>query len=318
MPDLQDRLHGIAVGAAVGDALGMPLEFNPPPPEHGRVTEMLDGPLPAGSFTDDTEMALGLAESLLIDSPLNARDLVGRFTGWYQSQPSDVGIHTARVLRLIASGVDSKEAASQVQTQEPDSAGNGCVMRAWPLAIARHADPGLLAAETRIQSEITHIHADSVNGSLLFNFILYHILQGQNASPQSLIRQAIFQATELIPLDADFLLTVNLSPLRLPVDLKNSGWVRHSIESALWAVQTSGSFEEALVKVVNLGNDADTAGCITGAIAGALYGYQNIPLRWRQKLHGEYPIRSGHLWFEQDFVHLADQLAGLGANSPIK
>ena len=311
MLELQDRLRGIAVGAAVGDALGMPLEFHPRRPLSAPVTEMEAGPLPEGTFTDDTEMALCLAESLLLTSPLSARDLSARFAAWYQSQPSDVGLHTARVLKLISQGASHTEAARKVQAEEPESAGNGGVMRSWPVAIARYANPALLAAETRIQCEITHTHADSINGALVFNFILYQILQESQSSPEAVIRQAVMQATDQVALEEDFLLTLNLAPLRYRDDLTNSGWVRHSLESALWAVQTTRSFEEALVRVVNLGNDADTAGCITGAIAGALYGLQNIPVRWRQALHGEYPIHSGHLWFERDFIVLADKLAAL-------
>ena len=293
--------------------MGMPLEFQPPQPEYDQINEMLDGPLPAGSFTDDTEMSLCLAESLLLTSPLNARDLAARFTAWFQSQPPDIGIHTAQVLAQIAQGVSYQKAAHQVQASDPDAAGNGCIMRAWPLAIARYQDPGLLAAETRIQCKITHPHPDCLNGALLLNFILYQILQQESAAPEAAIRQAVLLATNQVALDPDLLLTVTLAPMRLRKDLKNSGWVRHTIESALWAVMTTRSFEEALVKVVNLGNDADTAGCVTGAISGALYGLGGIPQRWRKALHGEYPIRSGHLWFEQDFIDLADQLAALSS-----
>jgi ADP-ribosyl-[dinitrogen reductase] hydrolase len=311
MIELQDRLRGIAVGAAVGDALGMPLEFHPPRPANSFVTEMIPGPLPEGTFTDDTEMALCLAESLLLTSPLDMHDLAGRFTGWYQSQPSDIGIHTARVLKSILKGSEITQAAHEIQAQDPDSAGNGSIMRAWPIAIARHKNEILLTAETRIQCELTHIHPDAVQGTLFFNFILFHILQAFSESPESIIRLAIQQAVNQVTLDPEFTLMVNLSAMRLPMDLKNTGWIRHTLESALWAVQTTRSFEEALVKVVNLGHDADTAGAVTGAIAGALYGLQGIPTRWRKSLHGEYPIHSGHLWFEQDFIHLADQLASL-------
>ena len=94
-------------------------------------------------------------------------------------------------------------------------------------------------------------------------------------------------------------------PVRMRNDLKNSGWVRHTLETALWATMTTLSFEEALVKAVNLGNDADTGGAITGAIAGALYGLSGIPARWKEAIHGEYPLRSGKLWFLNDFIDLA-------------
>jgi ADP-ribosyl-[dinitrogen reductase] hydrolase len=311
MTDLQDRLRGIAVGAAIGDALGMPLEFHPPHSEFDLETEMIDGPLPSGSFTDDTEMALCLAESLLLTSPLDVQDLAGRFMGWYQSKPPDVGVHTAAVLRQMIKGQPIDKAAHLIQQQEPDSAGNGALMRTWPIAIARYNQPGLLASETQLQTELTHGHPDCVSGSLFLNFLLYQILQEGSRQPAEIIRQVVQKAQDQSALDPDFLLMLNLAPMRARSDLKNSGWVRHTLESALWAVMTTLSFEEALVRVVNLGNDADTAGSVTGAIAGALYGLSGIPTRWKDGLHGEYPLRSNKLWFVRDFVKLADQLAAL-------
>jgi len=109
-------------------------------------------------------------------------------------------------------------------------------------------------------------------------------------------------------------LVIDLAPVRSRDNLRNTGWVRHTVESALWAVLTTRSFEEALVKAVNLGNDADTGGAITGAIAGALYGLSGIPTRWKEAIHGVYPLRSGKLWFLNDFIDLADRLAALGDN----
>jgi ADP-ribosyl-[dinitrogen reductase] hydrolase len=314
MTDLQDRLRGIAVGAVVGDALGMPLEFKPPRSEYNLETEMVKGPLPAGTFTDDTEMALALAESLFISSPLDVQDLAGRFTGWYQSRPSDIGIHTAAVLKLIAEGVPVGKAAKQVQKKDPDSAGNGGLMRTWPIAIARHKQPGFLTSETALQTELTHCHADCINGSLFLNSVLYQILQESQRPAAEIVRIAIQKAKDQVALDEDFLLAINLAPMRMRNDLKNSGWVRDTLESALWAVMTTLSFEEALVRAVNLGNDADTTGAVTGAIAGALYGLSGIPARWKDAIHGEYPLRSGKLWFVKDFIELADKLAVLSDN----
>jgi ADP-ribosyl-[dinitrogen reductase] hydrolase len=309
--DIQDRLRGIMVGAVVGDALGMPLEFQPPRPEYDLETEMINGALPAGSFTDDTEMALALSESLLISSPLDVQDLAGRFVAWYQCRPPDIGIHTAAVLKLIAGGVSIDKAARQVQEANPDSSSNGALMRTWPIAIARYSQPGLLTAETSLQTELTHCHPDCVNASLLLNFILYQILQESQYQPAEIVRRAIQQATDQVAFDEDFMLMMNLAPLRMRNDVKNSGWVRHTMETALWAVMTTLSFEEALVKAVNLGNDADTGGAITGAIAGALYGLGGIPKRWKDAIHGEYPLHSGKLWFLNDFIELADKLATL-------
>ncbi|KAF0111362.1 MAG: ADP-ribosylglycohydrolase [Chloroflexi bacterium] len=315
MTDHKDRLRGIAVGAVVGDALGMPLEFHPPHPAHDMTTEMESGPLPAGTFTDDTEMALALAESLQIANPLDGRDLSGRFTAWYQSRPSDVGIHTSKVLKLIAKGTPWQEASETIYKANPDSAGNGSMMRCWPLAISRWENPALLVAESKLQSEITHQHPDCINGAILLNLILHKLIHsGVNTPPGAAMREAVAASVQQVNLSEDFRLAIDLAPLRTRDDLKNTGWVRHTLESAVWAVLTTQSFEEALVQAVNLGWDADTTGCVTGAIAGALYGMDRIPSRWKDAIHGEYPLRSGRLWFLKDFIDLADRLSALATN----
>ncbi len=313
MEFIQDKLRGIAVGAAVGDALGMPLEFHPPRPMYDLATDMVKGPLPAGTFTDDTEMALALAESLLLVNPLDTRDLAARFSGWYQSSPSDIGIHTQKVLKMIARGTPWQEAAQSVQAEKPESAANGSVMRCWPVAVARWDSPALLVAESRLQSEVTHPHPDCMNACVLINLILAELVHRRPGSPtDAALRQAVANAVEQVDLGNDFRLLVDLAPVRSRDYLKNTGWVRHTVESALWAVLTTRSFEEALIQAVNLGWDADTTGCVTGAVAGALYGLEAIPKRWSETLHGEYPLRSGRLWFLKDFIALADQLSSIG------
>lgn len=312
MQNIDEKIRGMVVGAVIGDALGMPLEFHPPRPLNAFVTEMEEGPLPAGCFTDDTEMSLAVAESLLAKSPLDAQDLSDRFVQWYASRPSDVGIHTSRVLELIQAGSSWQQAVKKAQDEEPDNAGNGSLMRAWPVAAVRWNDPGLLIAESRLQSEITHPHQDCLNGCVLLNLVLVHLIRRDDReSPDEALREALASALEQVSLDDQFALTVHLAPVRLRENLKNSGWVRHTLESALWGVLTTQSFEEALVKVVNLGHDADTAGCVTGAVAGAMYGLDGIPARWKEEIHGEYPLRSGRMWFLQDFIQLADKLGKL-------
>jgi len=310
MNPITDRLQGIAVGAIAGDALGMPLEFHPIRPIYDLETEMIAGPLPAGTFTDDTEMALALAESLLSHFPLDADDLAERFAAWYTSDPSDVGIHTSLVLEKIANGVSWQEAAQKVQELDPESAGNGSLMRGWPLVIARWQQPAQLVEESRLQSLVTHPHPDCVNACVFINLMLYELVhRPADIPPNAALRQAVAAAVEQVELDPDFRLLVDLAPVRTRETLFNSGWVRHTVEASLWAVLTTRSFEEALVQAVNLGNDADTTGAVTGAIAGALYGLKAIPHRWRDALRGEYPIRSGCNWSVSDFITLADRLS---------
>ncbi len=306
---LQDRAWGCAVGAAVGDALGMPLEFGPRRPSTMLVQEMTAGRLPAGTFTDDTEMALALGESLLAHRPLDADDLARRFGLWLGSSPPDVGNHTRSVLSLIAAGLPWEEAVRTVQARRPDSAGNGSVMRCWPVALAHPPNPSApgdecaaLLQESRLQSRVTHPHPDCEAGSAFINATIYALLQG--TAPAKAVAWA--QDAAMVP---EPLRSVITAAPRLPREaLANSGWVQHTIESAVWGLLTTASFEEAVIQVVNLGRDADTAGAVVGALAGAAYGFSQIPERWRRDLRGEWPPRSGRVWRVEEFVALADRL----------
>jgi ADP-ribosyl-[dinitrogen reductase] hydrolase len=162
------------------------------------------------------------------------------------------------------------------------------------------------------QSEVTHPHPDCVNSCVLFSLILHKLIHREANTPaNAAVRQAVSASVEQVELGDELRKVVNLAPVRSREELPNTGWVQHTIESALWAVMTTQSFEEALIQAVNLGHDADTTGTVAGAIAGALYGLDAIPARWKEVIHGEYPLKSGKLWFLADFIQLADQLSAL-------
>jgi ADP-ribosyl-[dinitrogen reductase] hydrolase len=301
---VRNRARGCAVGAAVGDALGMPLEFGPRRPLDALVRDMGPGRLPAGTFTDDTEMALALAESLVARCPLDPADLAQRFVAWLHSGPDDVGIHTHNVLTRIAAGEPWDRAVEAEQQLRPHSAGNGSVMRCWPVALAHAQDLDRLLADSRLQSRVTHPHPDCKAGSAFVNATLYFLLHG--VAPAGAVARGL-QASEVL----DPLRTLLVqAPARQREQLDNTGWVRHTLESAVWALQTTDSFEEAVVQVVNLGGDADTAGAVAGALAGTAYGLEAIPLSWREALQGEWPLHSGVRWRVSDLVGLADRLLG--------
>jgi ADP-ribosyl-[dinitrogen reductase] hydrolase len=304
-PTVRDRARGCAVGAAVGDALGMPLEFGPRQPAGRLVRDMRAGRIPAGTFTDDTEMALALADSLLAHCPLDGDDLAHRFVAWHRAGPDDVGIHTSTVLSGIAAGRPWQQVVEAVQRRNPDSAGNGSVMRCWPVALARWENLDRLLADSRLQSRVTHPHPECVAGSKFVNATIFHLLH--QIPPAEAVGRALADVQLPPPLRA----VVEAAPERPRQALNNSGWVRHTLESAVWGLLTTDSFEEAVVQVVNLGNDADTAGTVVGALAGAAYGLEAIPTRWRVSLRGEWPLRSGVVWGVQDVIELADQLVCL-------
>lgn len=298
-----DRIRGVAVGAAVGDALGMPLEFMPPRQENEQVSNMLPGRIPAGSFTDDTEMALALAESLLHHCPLDPVDLSTRFVSWMDGNPPDIGNHTRAVLLRMASGQDWNHAVAAVQQANPSSAGNGSVMRCWPAALIWWHNMASLIQDSVLQSQVTHPHPECNAGSAFVNATIAHLVQG--VAPAEAVNQAL-RDVDMPQALRD--LIVN-APHKSRTELPNTGWVRHTLESAVWGLLTTDDFESAVVQVVNLGSDADTAGAVVGAMAGAAYGYASIPQRWHTMLKGEYPLGSAKVWHADDFIQLADALA---------
>jgi ADP-ribosyl-[dinitrogen reductase] hydrolase len=301
--DRADRLRGVAVGAAVGDALGMPLEFKPPLPANRLVRAMQPGRLPAGSFTDDTEMALALADSLLDRATLDGADLARRFVAWYEERPPDIGIHTATVLREISLGCAWETASRAAHLAHPHSAGNGSVMRCWPVALAHGGDFDALGRDSRLQSEVTHAHPECLAACAFVNATICLLLAGE--TPRAAVAAGLAAAAPPPGLrDA-----IEAAPGKGRNELPNTGWVRHTIESAVWGLLTTDSFEEAVVQVANLGNDADTAAAVAGALAGAAYGLEAIPAAWRNALRGEWPVGSGEQWDAARFAALADRLA---------
>ncbi len=302
-PHILDRLRGVAVGAALGDAFGMPLEFKPAVDLHELVRSLKPGRLPAGAFTDDTEMALALAESLEARHPLDAADLASRFLDWYHRDPADIGNQTRSVLKSIDRLKDWEKVSAESLRFRPDSAPNGSVMRCWPVAIAWWNCPPQLAADSALQSRVTHPHAECVAASVFLNTWIAGLVQGKNAL------QSFEQALSGVEMPEGLRTAVKGAPAMRREALNNSGWARHSLQTAAWAVLTTSSFAEAVIQAANLGNDADTGAAVTGAVAGAAYGLDAIPAEWRRQLHGEWPIRSKKIWIEKDFVALADRLA---------
>jgi ADP-ribosyl-[dinitrogen reductase] hydrolase len=302
---LQDRIRGVAVGAAIGDALGMPLEFCRATPSDQLVRDLLPGRLPAGSFTDDTEMALAVAESLLARKPLNPDDLGQRFVSWYRLGPPDVGIYTSSVLSRIAAGASWDLAAQEVQQRQPESAGNGSLMRNWPVALAHWKSPVECLADSVLQSRVTHPHTECVAACAFENSMILALLHGARPA------DALIRAHQQIVLPPGLAAFVDEAPHRQREELRNTGWVRHTLESAVWGLLTTSNFEEAVIQVANLGADADTSAAVVGALAGATYGLSGIPHRWVEMLRGEWPLSSGMILRADDFIALAEQLSGM-------
>ena len=276
-----DRAKGALVGLALGDALGTTLEFarrDTEPP----VTDLVGGGpfgLAAGEWTDDTSMALCLADSLLAAGGLDVRDLAERCCRWYEEgynsvtgECFDIGVTTARAL-------DSFRATGAPLSgrTDPHSAGNGSLMRLSPVAIRWWHDGAAAVEAARLQSRTTHGAAQAVEACALFAELLVEAIGG--ASKETVLRARDW------PGDAEIAKVAARSWRTKDRDaISSSGYVLHTLEAALWCVDRTKSVEEALILAANLADDADTVAAVTGQLAGALWGMSGVPAAWLAKL----------------------------------
>ncbi len=284
------------MGLAVGDALGTTLEFSARDslPHHADITGGGPFHLKPGQWTDDTSMALALAESLVAHPAFDPRDLMDRFVAWADTGAYsctgtcfDIGIATRGALARY--GRTGDPFAGSVA---PDTAGNGSLMRLAPAVLHTLDDPQSGQSLAAAQSRTTHGATQAVQGCVLFAEILRTaILTGSKA-----------KALNPRPWDGDPAITAVAAGQwrgKLRSAIRSSGYVVDTLEAALWAVDQTDSFEAALVLAVNLGDDADTVGAVTGQLAGAIYGVSAMPDAWTSKI----------AWREK-IVALADRLAG--------
>jgi ADP-ribosyl-[dinitrogen reductase] hydrolase len=268
---------------ACGDALGRPVEFNSASEisaEHGRLDEMVGHGTwnqPAGTITDDTEQALCIARSLVEQQDFDPADIADRFVAWYDSGPFDIGRMTMRSLSRLKHGDAWDEAGQHVweQSREGQNAGNGSVMRCPPLAIPYASDWDRLAEVSRQSSQITHADPRCTEGCAVLNLTVAGLLEDVDTPLQD--------ALDYVGADAPDELVTALEPLARgdsPGTLETSGYVVHSLQTALHDGLVSDSAEEAVVTAVNRGGDTDTIGAIAGAVAGARFGASQLPDRW--------------------------------------
>jgi ADP-ribosyl-[dinitrogen reductase] hydrolase len=283
--DMRSHFRGCLLGAAVGDALGGPVEFMDARAierKHKRVTEMIGGgwlKLAPGQYTDDTQMMLALAESLVERDAFDADDIASRFVSWLESNPPDVGNHTRAVLKRMSAGADWKTSSNAVQRASPSSAGNGSVMRCAPIALWDWNDASLRAEHSRVQSEITHAHQECQWSCALVNSFIAHAMT--TGVRDAALDRALAECRDA---PGHIRKRMGVAAGKSRAELNPTGYVLDTVDCAIWSLMNSYSFEEALIEAVNLGGDADTTGAVCGALAGAFYGESDIPARWLEPL----------------------------------
>ena len=278
---IQDRAVGTLVGLAVGDALGTTLEFTArdsyPP-----LTDIVGGGpfnLAPGQWTDDTSMALALADSLSICGDLDPADLMRRFVSWRDDgaysctgRCFDIGTTVSQSLRRwqhtgdpIAGSID------------PNSAGNGSLMRLAPVALFPWPNREKILQCAADQGRTTHAAPEAISGCVAFADMLTDAINGQSRLEVLRTRAGPY---------AGAIRTIMGGSWRGKGrgKIQSSGYVAHSLEAAIWSVARTADFSGAVLCAANLGGDADTTAAIAGQLAGALYGLSGIPSSWLTKL----------------------------------
>jgi ADP-ribosylglycohydrolase len=285
-----ERYLGSMLGLAAGDAVGAQVEFMRPG-DFEPVTDMVGGGvfrLPAGAFTDDTSMALCLAQSLVERGGFDPVDQLERYLRWIREGYMSSTGRAFDVGGTCADAILRFEATRQPYcgSTNPNRAGNGSIMRLAPVPLFFAREPEKAVEMSAASSRTTHGAPNAVDGCRYLGALIVGAVSG--ASKEELLSPRYTPAPglwERAPLaDAIREIADGSFVTKDPPEIRGTGYVVDSLEAALWAFHRGHSFEEGLMLAVNLGDDADTTAAVYGQLAGAFYGVSAIPRRFRDRL----------------------------------
>jgi ADP-ribosyl-[dinitrogen reductase] hydrolase len=296
----------------VCDAVGTTLEFKPPGTFEPIADMVGGGPfrLEPGQWTDDTSMALCLAESLIVQQGFDPADQMSRYVRWSrEGHLSSNGVCfdiggtvKSALLRFEASGEPFSGST------DPHSAGNGSIMRLAPVPLFFARDPKQAISMSGMSSRTTHGAQTAVDACRYLGALILGALQG--------VRKEELLSDHYCPVPGYWKghpLCPEITAIasgsfkeKEPPEIKGSGYVVESLEAALWAFYNSSSFKEGCLLAVNLGDDADTTGAVYGQLAGAYYGVEAIPEGWRNNI----VMREEILGFADALYALSNNMSG--------
>ena len=289
---LRDRALGAWYGQLIGDNLGALVEFCSPEQIAQRypegVREMADGgthDIAAGQPTDDSELALALARSLVRNGGYDRADVLASYRRWLDSHPFDCGVTISGALR---------------GQYNENSQANGALMRISPVAIAYHADPRQAASLARTDAALTHPNSYCLDVNALWTGVLAGVIH-DGTDPVELFN--IYGCEGLVDPE--------------PGDVfRQQGWVRHAITLTVHEAARGDSFEEALVRTIGRGGDTDTNAAIVGAFLGGVHGASGIPQRWRDAVDNCRPRHNRPAEYHpNDAAELVDMLLAVNTGS---
>jgi ADP-ribosyl-[dinitrogen reductase] hydrolase len=296
MKDL-DRYRGCLLGLAVGDAIGTSVEFQPRG-SFPTVTDMQGGGvfnLKPGQWTDDTSMALCLAESLVECNGFDATDQMNRYLNWYLNgylsstgKCFDIGGTTRQALEHFKATGKPMGGSTH-----PSNAGNGSLMRLAPIPMFYAPNKTRARTYAGKSSRTTHATKECVEACTLFAEILVSALAGED-------KETILFGNSVIGLVSEKIRNIAKGQYKgkTAQHIRGNGYVIDSLEAALWCFWITDTFSEAVLAAANLGDDADTTAAICGQVAGAYYGHSSIRVPWLDKLY-----------MRDEIIKLAEKLA---------
>jgi len=285
-----ERFRGCLLGLAAGDALGTTLEFRSPG-SFAPLTDMVGGGpfrLAAGQWTDDTSMALCLAQSLVECKGFDPSDQMARYVCWYREGYLSSTGHCFDIGNTVRGALERFERTGEPYcgSADPRSAGNGSIMRLAAVPLFYSQVPREAIAKAGESSRTTHGAAAAVDACRYLAALLVGVVNG--VDKQTLLAEryspipAYWKQNPLVDeIDA---IAAGSFKRKQPPEIQGTGYVVRSLEAALWAFYHANSFREGCLLAVNLGDDADTTGAVYGQLAGAFYGAEGIPVAWRSKL----------------------------------
>ena len=290
--ELKKKQYGLFFGSIIGDALGAPVEFKPRDtfPE---VTDMnldnfnFDIDLKAGCWTDDTSMMLCLSQSLIDkNGQMVLKDQLTKYLEWFRNgymsvidHCFDIGIGTSNALRSFE---DNPELLISNNTDAQEYSGNGSLMRISPIPIVYHKDLKLCLKNAETSSISTHPSPICISACKIQTCILYLILNNIKKKDLMIEMRKNISISEVSKELYDIYNGIFLQKTRK--DLISDGYVKNSLEVALYSFFKFDNFKDSVLFVVNLGGDTDTNACICGQICGAYYGYFELSINWLGKL----------------------------------
>ncbi len=281
---------GALLGLAAGDAVGTTIEFSRPG-QFEPVTDMVGGGpfrLEPGQWTDDTSMALCLAASLVECGAFDPADQMSRYLRWRAEGYMSANGRCFDIGNTVSGALHRFEETGEPFAGSTDehSAGNGSLMRLAPIPMAYADDAELAIQRAAEMSRTTHGAREAVDACRYYCGLMIGALEGVSKdallAPMYSPVPGLWNREPLAPRIAA--VAGGSFHDAEPPEIQGTGYVVKSLEAALWALDRGDDFETCVLKAVNLGHDADTTGAICGMLAGALFGVEGIPARWRERL----------------------------------